>query len=242
MATIHKKVWCEYFERIISGKKKLELRLADFAVNEGDTLVLEEWDKDKKEYTGRKTEAIATYILKTKGLTFWPPEEIEKYGFQIIQFEPKIGVAETKFEPKDEQVDYTNIRYAPVINCVMRCNEKILIVKRSSKMRLYPDFWNGISGFLDDKRSIEEKVRDELREEAGIDANDIISIHRGPVFDQEEEKYDKTWIVHPILVDVKTDAVKLDWEAQDYRWIKIEDVKTFDLLPGFDIVLSSLFP
>ena len=89
MATIHKKVWREYFEKIISGKKKLELRLADFEVNEGDILVLEEWDKDKKEYTGRKVEVIATYILKTKGQTFWPPEEVEKYGFQIIQFEPK---------------------------------------------------------------------------------------------------------------------------------------------------------
>jgi hypothetical protein len=66
MATIHKKVWREYFEKIISGKKKLELRLADFEINEGDTLVLEEWDKDKKDYTGRRIEVIATYILKTK--------------------------------------------------------------------------------------------------------------------------------------------------------------------------------
>lgn len=89
MATIHKKVWREYFEQIISGKKKLELRLADFEVNEGDTLVLEEWDKYKKKYTGRKVEVVAIYILKTKGQTFWLSEEVEKYGFQIIQFEPK---------------------------------------------------------------------------------------------------------------------------------------------------------
>ena len=89
MAATNKKVWREYFEEIISGKKKLELRLANFEVNEGDTLVLEEWDKDKKEYTGRKIEVMATYILKTKGQTFWPQEEVEKYGFQIIQFEPK---------------------------------------------------------------------------------------------------------------------------------------------------------
>ena len=89
MAVIHKKVWCEYFKQIISGNKKFELRLADFNVNEGDTLILEEWDKDKKEYTGRKVEVVATYILKTKGQTFWSPEEVEKYGFQIIQFELK---------------------------------------------------------------------------------------------------------------------------------------------------------
>ena len=89
MTTIHKKVWREYFEKIISGKNKLEVRLADFEVNEGDTLVLEEWDKDKKEYTGRKVEVVAAYIFKTKGQTFWSPEEVEKYGFQIIQFEPR---------------------------------------------------------------------------------------------------------------------------------------------------------
>lgn len=35
MNKINKKVWREYFEQIISGKKKLELRLADFEVNEG---------------------------------------------------------------------------------------------------------------------------------------------------------------------------------------------------------------
>ena len=82
MTSIHKKVWPEYFEQIIAGKKKLELRLADI-------LVLEEWNKDKKEYTGRKVEVVATYILKTKGLTFWPQKAIEQHGFQIIQFEMK---------------------------------------------------------------------------------------------------------------------------------------------------------
>ncbi len=89
MAEVHKKIWREYFEKIISGQKKFELRLADFEINEGDTLILEEWDKDKKDYTGRKVEVVVRYVFKTKGRTFWPPEEVEKYGFQIIQFEPK---------------------------------------------------------------------------------------------------------------------------------------------------------
>jgi len=48
MATIHKKVWKEYFKLTLSKKKKFELRLADFEVNEGDILVLEEWDQEKK--------------------------------------------------------------------------------------------------------------------------------------------------------------------------------------------------
>ena len=145
------------------------------------------------------------------------------------------------FKAKEGQVDYTNIRYAPVVNCVVRHNDTILIVQRNSKMNLYPNFWNGISGFLDDQKSIEEKAKEELQEELGIRMNDIVSIHRGAIFDQEEEKYRKTWIVHPILVDVKSNKVKLDWEAQNYKWIKVEEAKNFDLLPGFEKVLKSLF-
>jgi len=84
---IRKKTWPEFFEKILSGKKKFELRLADFEVGVGDTLVLEEWDPEMKEYTGRKIEKKVGYILRTKDLDFWPEEEIKKHGYQIIQFE-----------------------------------------------------------------------------------------------------------------------------------------------------------
>lgn len=35
---IEKKVWPEYFQTILDGKKKFELRIADFECNVGDTL------------------------------------------------------------------------------------------------------------------------------------------------------------------------------------------------------------
>ena len=89
MAAIHKKIWEDYFEKIISGEKEFDVRIADFEINEGDALILEEWDNDKKEYTGRKIETAATYILKTKDVSFWSQEDVEKYGFQVIQFEVK---------------------------------------------------------------------------------------------------------------------------------------------------------
>ncbi|MBI2053359.1 MAG: DUF3850 domain-containing protein [Candidatus Sungbacteria bacterium] len=87
MTVIRKKVWPQYFKEILAGRKKFELRLADFDVSEGDALILEEWDPDKQGYTGRKTEVVATYVIKTKGQTFWPQEDVDKYGFQVIQFD-----------------------------------------------------------------------------------------------------------------------------------------------------------
>ena len=149
-------------------------------------------------------------------------------------------VMEAKFKPEEGQLDYTNIRYAPVINCVLRYKDRILIVQRSAEMRLYPNLWNGISGFLDDQRSVEEKVKDELREELGIEANDIILIQCGPIHALGAEEYDKTWIVFPVLVEVKTDKIKLNWEAQDYQWLRIEEIKNLNLFLVFDKVLAAL--
>ncbi|OGM31051.1 hypothetical protein A2630_00045 [Candidatus Woesebacteria bacterium RIFCSPHIGHO2_01_FULL_44_10] len=66
MKRIEKKAWPEYFEKILSGDKTFELRLADFDVDEGDTLVLREWDPKTKNYTGRKIEKKVSFVFKTK--------------------------------------------------------------------------------------------------------------------------------------------------------------------------------
>ncbi|MDR3559264.1 MAG: DUF3850 domain-containing protein [Candidatus Pacebacteria bacterium] len=90
MATIRKKTWKEYFEKVLAGEKKFDVRIADFEIRGGDTLILEEWDNDKKEYTGRKIETTATYVAKVKDMTpFWSQEYVDKYGLQVIQFEVK---------------------------------------------------------------------------------------------------------------------------------------------------------
>ncbi len=83
---IEKKCWPEFFEKILSGEKTFELRLADWECSRGDVLVLREWDPSKKEYTGRVIEKKVTYVLKTKGQKVFPTEDVEKYGWQVIGF------------------------------------------------------------------------------------------------------------------------------------------------------------
>lgn len=145
-----------------------------------------------------------------------------------------------KFKAKSGQIDYTNARWAPVINCVLKHKNKILVVQRSKKLNFYPGYWNGISGFLDDQKSLEQKVQGELKEELGIPKSKIKKIQLGEIFNQEAPKYRKTWIVHPVLVEVTTNRVKLDWEARNYKWIKFAEAKKLKLLPGFDQVLDKL--
>ena len=85
MKIIKKKTWPEYFELVLAGKKRFDLRLADFDIQEGDTLIIEEWDPQTKEYTGRKIEKKVDYILKFHLDDFGQKEEIEKTGLLIIQ-------------------------------------------------------------------------------------------------------------------------------------------------------------
>ena len=62
----------------------IKLRVADFDMKEGDTLVLEEWDPKTKQYTGRKIEKQAKYILKFKLDDFGQKKEAEEHGFYVI--------------------------------------------------------------------------------------------------------------------------------------------------------------
>ena len=87
MKKIEKKIWPEYFQKVLDSKKTFELRLNDFEINEEDTLVLKEWDPNTKEYTGREVEKSVGYVGKWKidDLTkFWPKEDIEGKGLQVI--------------------------------------------------------------------------------------------------------------------------------------------------------------
>lgn len=144
------------------------------------------------------------------------------------------------FEARPGQMDYTHARWVPVINCVVKCGRKVLVVRRSKKLHLYPDYWNGVSGFLDDKKSLREKVYEELREELSVSKKNVRKIVLGEVFDQEAPEYGKTWVVHPVLVEVKTDSIKLDWEAEEYRWLTFQETKNLKLLPGFEQVLEKV--
>jgi len=92
MKTVEKKTWPEYFQAIMDGRKTFDLRLADWEIEVGDTLILKEWDPESKDYTGRELRKEVTYVIRTKEVEQWDmftKDEIEEHGFQIISFAGK---------------------------------------------------------------------------------------------------------------------------------------------------------
>ncbi|MBI5732144.1 MAG: DUF3850 domain-containing protein [Candidatus Magasanikbacteria bacterium] len=86
MATIHKKIWPEFFKLVKSGKKKFELRVADFKVKKGDALVLQEWNPKTKKYTGKEVRKKVSFVFKFRLNDFGQKRLIEKKGLYVIQF------------------------------------------------------------------------------------------------------------------------------------------------------------
>lgn len=60
------KTWTEYFDKIISGEKKFEVRKNDRNFKVGDTLILKEWVNHGMAgyYTGEEHTVSVSYILQ----------------------------------------------------------------------------------------------------------------------------------------------------------------------------------
>lgn len=53
-----------YFDQVEKGAKTFELRKEDRPFKEGDTILLQEYNPEKEEYTGKEISMTIGYILK----------------------------------------------------------------------------------------------------------------------------------------------------------------------------------
>ncbi len=134
---------------------------------------------------------------------------------------------------KDGRIDYSKSNEAPVITVFIKVKDKILLLKRSNKVLTYKGKWNTIAGYLDEVKPIEEKIKEELREE--INVKEVLSIKIGNYFEILDKKINKKWIVTPVLVELKDrPEIKLDWEHTEFKWIKPEEMKNYDTVANLD--------
>lgn len=126
----------------------------------------------------------------------------------------------------DGRIDYSNADEAPTVICFLKHKEKILMLKRSSKVQTHKNMWSTVAGYLDEPKPILEKALQEVKEETKIDMGKISSISKGGSIRIEDE--DKTWVSHPILVELKEKPkVEINWEHTDYKWVKMDEAKTY---------------
>lgn len=109
---------------------------------------------------------------------------------------------------------------------------RLCLVRRSQRVGSYQAHWAGISGFLEEGVSPEEQMYTEIREETGLQQEQVRLVKRGSVIEHLDSALDRRWLVHPFLVEVLApEALKLDWEAEEMRWITPADLANYDTVP-----------
>ena len=87
---IEKKVRKKYFKAVAEGRKRFEVRLADFKCKPGDILVLKEQKQGTTKPTGRKLECEILYKFNTKDMEkFHTKKDIDKYGLVVLAIRKK---------------------------------------------------------------------------------------------------------------------------------------------------------
>jgi len=151
------------------------------------------------------------------------------------------GLSKTLPKFPDGRIDYTNSAEAAALNIFVEASGEFLLLKRSEKVGNYGGKWASVAGYMDEVRPIEEKVLEELREEIGVEKELIKNIAIGNVFFKKDLKLEKIWIICPIVVKLKSKPeINLDWEHTEFKWVRKEEILSFDLMPGVELALENL--
>ncbi len=135
----------------------------------------------------------------------------------------------------DGRIDYSNSDKAPVLTCFVRFEEKILLLKRSDRVHSYQGKWHTVAGYIDEPKPIRQKALEELEEELSIPSKNVSRFIAGEPYEFFDEGAKKSWIVHPVLVELKKKPeVTLDWEHTEFKWISPDAVKGYDTVPKLD--------
>ncbi len=130
-----------------------------------------------------------------------------------------------------------------VVTCILKNKEgKILILKRSDKVRTYRGLWCGISGYVEKNEEPIDTAYKEINEETGLLKTDVELIKQGEKISFSDtykgEKYN--WTVFPFLFFKKNGKINIDWEHSEYRWISPSKLEGYDTVPHFLDVVSNL--
>ena len=133
------------------------------------------------------------------------------------------------------------MRSTRIITAFIKNNNKILILKRSDKVRSMKGLWSGISGIIENNEIPINRAKIEIFEEVGIKKskiNLVKSIEKIKISSPQYENHE--WEVFPFLFETKETEIKLNWENSEHKWINVNELKNYETVPSLDKILFNL--
>ena len=129
-----------------------------------------------------------------------------------------------------------------IVTTFLTNSDKILLLKRSQKVKSMKNLWAGISGIIEGNEEPIKRAQIEIYEEVGIKKSNITLIKEGDIILIESPQYtNHQWEVYPFLFSCTKREIKLNWENSDSKWIYMNELSDFRTVPSLDKVLARLF-
>jgi 8-oxo-dGTP diphosphatase len=130
-----------------------------------------------------------------------------------------------------------------IVTVFIEYQGKILLLRRSQKVRTMKGKWAGVSGYIERQREPLRQAFKEVHEETGLTSKNIKVINEGkPLEAVENPPNNIIWIVHPFYFRSNTNAIILDWEHDQYKWINPAKIINYDTVPRLEEALDRVYP
>jgi len=115
-----------------------------------------------------------------------------------------------------------------VVTSFLEHDGKILILRRSDKVRTMKHQWAGISGYIESNETPLERALKEIEEEVGLRKEDVKLVKAAEPLEVPDKERDILWIVNPHIFKTSNTNIRLDWEHDQYKWIDFEEIANYD--------------
>jgi len=133
------------------------------------------------------------------------------------------------------------MRATKIVTSFIQDEQKILILKRSDKVKTMKGLWAGISGIIEKDENPLTRAKIEIYEETGISEDKIKLIKSAEKLRVNSPQYENhEWEIFPFLFEAKNPEIKLNWENSEYLWIQIDELKNYNSVPSLEKVLLNL--
>src|SRR3989338_2423139 len=133
------------------------------------------------------------------------------------------------------------MRATKIVTSFIQDEQKILILKRSDKVKTMKGLWAGISGIIEKDENPLTRAKIEIFEETGIAEDKIKLIKSAEKLRVNSPQYENhEWEIFPFLFEAKNPEIKLNWENSEYLWIQIDELKNYNSVPSLEKVLLNL--
>ena len=133
------------------------------------------------------------------------------------------------------------MRSTRIVTSFIKDNEKLLILKRSDKVKSMKGLWSGISGVIEKNEVPLKRATIEIFEEVGITEGNITLIKSAEEMRVDSPQYEsQEWEIFPFLFQTKNPTIKLNWENSEFKWINAKELENYETVPSLQKILFNL--